>query len=74
MLQPPHIPSTQLKHPLLDQLKVELEVLRLDQVHPTVSGNKFFKLKDSFIATPKDINGLSVKEWLTRKEANNFTI
>jgi 1-aminocyclopropane-1-carboxylate deaminase/D-cysteine desulfhydrase-like pyridoxal-dependent ACC family enzyme len=45
MLQPPHIPSTQLKHPLLDQLKVELEVLRLDQVHPTVSGNKFFKLK-----------------------------
>ena len=45
MLHPPHIPSTQLKHPLLDQLKVELEVLRLDQVHPTVSGNKFFKLK-----------------------------
>ena len=45
MLQPPHIPSTQLKHPLLDQLKVALEVLRLDQVHPTVSGNKFFKLK-----------------------------
>ena len=36
--------------------------------------NKFFKLKDSFIATPKDINGLSVKEWLSRKEANNFTI
>jgi 1-aminocyclopropane-1-carboxylate deaminase len=45
MLHPPHIPSTLLKHPLLDQLKVELEVLRLDQVHPTVSGNKFFKLK-----------------------------
>ncbi len=45
MLQPPHIPSTPLKHPLLDQLKVELEVLRLDQVHPIVSGNKFFKLK-----------------------------
>jgi dTDP-4-dehydrorhamnose 3,5-epimerase len=36
--------------------------------------NKFFELKDSFIATPKDINGLSVKEWLSRKEANNFTI
>jgi len=36
--------------------------------------NKFFELKDSFIATPKDINGLSVKEWLSRAEANNFTI
>jgi 1-aminocyclopropane-1-carboxylate deaminase/D-cysteine desulfhydrase-like pyridoxal-dependent ACC family enzyme len=45
MLHPQHIPSTLLEHPLLDQLKVELEVLRLDQVHPTVSGNKFFKLK-----------------------------
>ena len=36
--------------------------------------NKFFALKDSFIATSKDINGLSVKEWLSRQEANNFTI
>ena len=36
--------------------------------------NKFFELKDSFIATPKDINGLSVKEWLNRPDANNFTI
>jgi 1-aminocyclopropane-1-carboxylate deaminase/D-cysteine desulfhydrase-like pyridoxal-dependent ACC family enzyme len=45
MLHPQHIPSTLLKHPLLDELKVELEVLRLDQVHETVSGNKFFKLK-----------------------------
>ena len=36
--------------------------------------NKFFELKDSFIATPKDINGLSVKEWLSRSDANNFTI
>ena len=36
--------------------------------------NKFFELKDSFIATPKDINGLSVKEWLLRPEANNFSI
>ena len=36
--------------------------------------NKFFALKDTFIATPKDINGLSVKEWLSRTEANNFTI
>jgi dTDP-4-dehydrorhamnose 3,5-epimerase len=36
--------------------------------------NKFFELKDSFIATPKDINGLSVKEWLSRTDANNFII
>ena len=36
--------------------------------------NKFFELKDTFIATPKDINGLSVKEWLSKNEANIFTI
>ena len=36
--------------------------------------NKFYELKDSFITTPKDINGLSVKEWLSRKESNYFTI
>jgi len=36
--------------------------------------NKFFELKNSFIVSPKDINGLSVKEWLSRQEANNFTI
>ena len=36
--------------------------------------SKFFELKDFFIATPKDINALSVKEWLSRPEANNFTI
>lgn len=36
--------------------------------------NKFFELKDLFIATPKDINGFSMKEWLSRNEANNFTI
>ena len=45
MLLPQHIPSTLIQHPLLDQLKVEMEVMRLDQVHQTVSGNKFFKLK-----------------------------
>jgi hypothetical protein len=31
-------------------------------------------LKDKFIATPKDINGLSFNDWLSRKEAQNFTI
>ena len=36
--------------------------------------DKFFELKNLFIATPKDINGLSVKEWLNRNDANNFII
>ncbi len=45
MLHSSPIPSTLLKHLLLDELKVEMEVMRVDQVHPTVSGNKFFKLK-----------------------------
>jgi dTDP-4-dehydrorhamnose 3,5-epimerase len=36
--------------------------------------NKFFELKDSFTATPKDINGLSVKEWLVGKDSINFNI
>ena len=35
---------------------------------------KFFELKDSFIATSKDINGISIKEWLARDEAKNFTL
>jgi hypothetical protein len=29
-------------------------------------------LKESFIATPKDINGLSVKEWLIKSDAHIF--
>lgn len=45
MLPSQYIVSTPLQHPLLDQLKVEMGVMRLDQVHPAVSGNKFFKLK-----------------------------
>ena len=36
--------------------------------------DKFFKLKDSFIATPKDIHGLSVNEWLSKPEANKFIL
>lgn len=38
--------STQfLSHPLLQEKGVDLAVLRLDLIHPEVSGNKFFKLK-----------------------------
>jgi dTDP-4-dehydrorhamnose 3,5-epimerase len=36
--------------------------------------NLFLDLKDSFITTNKDINGLSVKNWLQREDSNNFTI
>ena len=45
MLLPQSIPCDLLSHPLLDQKQVELQVLRLDQVHPEVTGNKFFKLQ-----------------------------
>lgn len=36
--------------------------------------NLFFDLKDTFITTMKDINGLSVEKWLARKDAKNFSI
>lgn len=45
MLPPKSIPCDLLSHPLLDQKQVEVQVLRLDQVHPEVSGNKFYKLR-----------------------------
>jgi 1-aminocyclopropane-1-carboxylate deaminase len=45
MLIPQSIPCNLLAHPLLDQKQVEVQVLRLDKVHPKVSGNKFYKLK-----------------------------
>ena len=34
-----------IKNPLTDQKKVRLDVLRLDRIHPVVSGNKWFKLQ-----------------------------
>lgn len=34
-----------MQHPLLEQHRIKLRVLRLDQIHPTLSGNKWFKLK-----------------------------
>lgn len=32
-------------HPLLDKNSAQLDMLRLDLLHPTISGNKWFKLK-----------------------------
>lgn len=45
MLPPLPVSVQDLAHPLLEEKGVQLSVLRLDQVHPEVSGNKFFKLK-----------------------------
>lgn len=45
MLIPSTIPIQSLEHPLLSSKNIELAVMRLDLVHPGVSGNKFFKLK-----------------------------
>lgn len=45
MLLPQSISCDLLSHPLLDQRQVEVQVLRLDQVHLEVSGNKFYKLQ-----------------------------
>ena len=45
MLLPQSIPCDLISHPLLEQKRVALQVLRLDQAHPEVSGNKFYKLQ-----------------------------
>lgn len=45
MLLPQSISCDLLSHPLLDQRQVKVQVLRLDQVHLEVSGNKFYKLQ-----------------------------
>lgn len=45
MLVPQPLPIQNLEHPLLEEKSVQLAILRLDQVHTGVSGNKFFKLK-----------------------------
>lgn len=43
---PHHLPTIQsLHHSLLEKKRLKVAVLRLDQVHPEVSGNKFYKLK-----------------------------
>ena len=49
-LQIQHPPLQRLAHPLLAAKGVELAVLRLDLIHPTVSGNKWYKLKHNIAA------------------------
>lgn len=41
----PHIPLQPLQSSLFDLYRISVSVLRLDLVHPLVSGNKWFKLK-----------------------------
>jgi 1-aminocyclopropane-1-carboxylate deaminase len=45
----PAIPVQKVHDPLLDAAGISLSVLRLDQVHPEISGNKWFKLKYNLI-------------------------
>lgn len=45
MLQPSPVSTQPLAHSLLEEKGVQVAVLRLDQLHQEVSGNKFFKLK-----------------------------
>ncbi len=45
MLIPSTIPIQSLNHPLFASKNIELSIMRLDLIHPGVSGNEFFKLK-----------------------------
>jgi 1-aminocyclopropane-1-carboxylate deaminase/D-cysteine desulfhydrase-like pyridoxal-dependent ACC family enzyme len=39
-----HIAVDELLIPIVQELGIQLQIVRIDQVHPVVSGNKFFKL------------------------------
>jgi 1-aminocyclopropane-1-carboxylate deaminase/D-cysteine desulfhydrase-like pyridoxal-dependent ACC family enzyme len=44
-----------LNHPIAERYGVEVDVLRLDKIHPVISGNKFFKLR-FFIEKARQFN------------------
>lgn len=44
-INPGNISTDKLSLPLLSEKNVEADVLRLDKIHPLVSGNKWFKLR-----------------------------
>lgn len=54
MLIPSTITIQFLYHPLLESKNIELAIMRLDLVHPGVSGNKFFKLKHNLEQARKE--------------------
>ena len=41
----PHIVPRPFVHPRLEKAGVQVAIKYLDQAHPSISGNKFFKLK-----------------------------
>lgn len=44
-LFPDTIPIEPVHHPLLNEKQVRMDVLRLDLIHPLISGNKWYKLR-----------------------------
>lgn len=48
-----------LHHPTPEKFNIDIDVLRLDQIHPVISGNKFFKLRYSLQkALDQNIKGI----------------
>ncbi|MCW8930741.1 MAG: 1-aminocyclopropane-1-carboxylate deaminase/D-cysteine desulfhydrase [Gammaproteobacteria bacterium] len=47
------IPLQNIQHPLLEEKKVRLDILRTDKTDPIISGNKWFKLKYNLIEAQK---------------------
>jgi 1-aminocyclopropane-1-carboxylate deaminase len=54
----------------LQNKKVELDVLRLDKIHPVISGNKWFKLKYHLL----DFNAGNYKGILTLEEPGQIIL
>lgn len=52
----PPIPLQSVKHPLYVDKKINVKVIRLDLLHPTIGGNKWFKLKRNLIQAIADGN------------------
>ena len=50
--QSPHVPVTTVDLPAFKKAGVHLDLLRLDLVHPLISGNKWFKSKYALEAVP----------------------
>lgn len=47
------LPIEKLAHPLAEKHQIDLRILRLDQTHPEISGNKWFKLKYNLLEAKK---------------------
>lgn len=45
MFENPPLTTSVIRHPQLEAADISLHLLRLDKVHPLISGNKWFKLK-----------------------------